>query len=70
MNALLKSSLLSPGLIEKRVMPVSPRACLMAFVADREAAASLQTCLSQLSFSDATIKRGGITKAIRRGAIA
>jgi pilus assembly protein CpaE len=37
----------------------------MAFVADGETAASLETCLSQLPFSDATIKSGGITKAIK-----
>src|SRR5215472_10216935 len=65
MTPLLKSSLLRPGLIEKRVAPVSARACLMAFVADGETAASLETCLSQLSFSDATIKTGGIARAIR-----
>jgi pilus assembly protein CpaE len=65
MTPLLRSSLLRPGLIEKRVAPVSARACLMAFVADGETAASLETCLSQLPFSDATIKSGGITKAIK-----
>jgi pilus assembly protein CpaE len=37
----------------------------MAFVANGESEASLQACLSQLSFPDATIKTGGIAKAIR-----
>src|SRR5271157_1812046 len=65
MNALLKSSLLSPALIEKTVTPTATRASLMAFVADRETAATLEGCLSQLSFRDVTIKSGGIAKAIR-----
>jgi pilus assembly protein CpaE len=37
----------------------------MAFVANRETEASLQDCLSKLSFPDATIKSGGIAKAIQ-----
>lgn len=65
MNALFKSSLLSPALIEKTVTPAAARASLMAFVADGETAATLEGCLSQLSFRDATIKSGGIAKAIR-----
>ena len=65
MNALLKSSLLSPALIEKTVTPTATRASLMAFVVDGETAATLEGCLSQLSFRDAIIKTGGIAKAIR-----
>jgi pilus assembly protein CpaE len=65
MNALWKSSLLSPALIEKTVTPTAIRASLMAFVADGETASTLEGCLSQLSFRDATIKSGGIAKAIQ-----
>jgi pilus assembly protein CpaE len=65
MNTPLKSSLLTPALIEKTVTPAATRAWLVAFAADGETAASLEACLSQLSFSDATIKSGGIAKAIR-----
>jgi pilus assembly protein CpaE len=65
MNALLKSSLLCPALIEKTVTPTATRAPLMAFVADGETAAALEGCLSQLSFRDATIKSGGIARAIQ-----
>jgi pilus assembly protein CpaE len=65
MNALSKSSLLSPALIEKTVTPTATRASLMAFVADGETATALKGCLSQLSFRDAIIKPGGIAKAIR-----
>ena len=59
-----KSSLQSPAPIEKAARATAGRARLMAFVADGESEASLQNCLSQLSFPDATIKRGGIAKAI------
>jgi len=65
MNAFLKSSLLSPALIEKTVTPAATRAWLMAFAADRETAASLEACLSQLTFPDAIVKSGGIGRAIR-----
>jgi pilus assembly protein CpaE len=65
MNALLKSSLLSPAPIEKTATPTATRASLMAFVADGETASTLEGCLSQLSFRDATIKSGGIAKAIQ-----
>src|SRR5215472_14697980 len=64
MNA-LKSSLHSPVPIEKAVRATAGRVRLMAFVANGESEASLETCLSQLSFSDATIKTGGIARAIR-----
>ena len=65
MNGLSTSSLLSPALIEKTFTPTATRASLMAFVADGETAATLEGCLSQLSIRDATIKSGGIAKAIR-----
>jgi len=65
MSAFLKSSLLSPALIEKTVTPAATRAWLMAFAADRETAASLEACLSQLTFPDAIVKSGGIGRAIR-----
>ena len=61
----LKSSLHSPAPIEKAVRVPASRARLMAFVANGETEASLQDCLSQLSFPDATIKNGGIAKAIQ-----
>ena len=61
----LKSSLHSPAPIEKAVRAPAGRARLMAFVANGETEASLQDCLSQLSFPDATIKSGGIAKAIQ-----
>jgi len=64
MNA-SKSSLQSPAPIEKSVGTAGNRARLMAFVANGDTEASLQSCLSQLSFPDATIKSGGITKAIQ-----
>src|SRR5271166_5598350 len=41
------------------------RARLMAFIADAESKASLQACLSHLSFADATVRRGGIARAIQ-----
>jgi pilus assembly protein CpaE len=65
MNGLLTSSLLSPAPIEKTFTPTATRTSLMAFVADGETAATLEGCLSQLSIRDATIKSGGIAKAIR-----
>jgi pilus assembly protein CpaE len=61
----LKSSLHSPAPIEKAVRTPASRARLMAFVANGETEASLQDCLSQLSFPDAAIKSGGIAKAIQ-----
>jgi len=61
----LKSSLHSPAPIEKAVRAPAGRARLMAFVANGDTEASLQDCLSQLSFPDATIKNGGIAKAIQ-----
>ena len=64
MNA-LTSSLYSPAPIEKAVRATADRVRLMAFVANGESEASLQACLSQLSFPDATIKTGGIARAIR-----
>ena len=64
MNA-LTSSLHSPAPIEKAVRATADRVRLMAFVANGESEASLQACLSQLSFPDATIKTGGIARAIR-----
>ena len=64
MNA-LRTSLQSPAPIEKPVRLPRGRTRLMAFVANGESEASLQACLSQLSFQDATIKSGGISKAIQ-----
>ena len=64
MNA-LASSLHSPAPIEKAGRATADRVRLMAFVANGESEASLQACLSQLSFPDATIKTGGIARAIR-----
>jgi pilus assembly protein CpaE len=61
----LKSPLHTPAPIEKTVRAPAGRARLMAFVSNGETEASLQDCLSQLSFSDATIKSGGIAKAIQ-----
>jgi pilus assembly protein CpaE len=61
----LKSSLHSPAPIEKTARAIAGRARLMAFVASGESEAALQACLSQLSFLDATIKSGGIAKAIQ-----
>lgn len=37
----------------------------MAFVRDAQTEASLNSCLSHFSLSDASIKRGGIAGAIR-----
>ena len=61
----LASALHSPAPIEKAVRATADRVRLMAFVANGESEASLQACLSQLSFPDATIKTGGIARAIR-----
>jgi pilus assembly protein CpaE len=67
MNALhlLKSSLQSPAPIEKTTKRRAARARLMAFVADGQSEASLQACLPNLSFPNATITRGGIGAAIK-----
>jgi pilus assembly protein CpaE len=61
----LKSSLYSPAPIEKTARATAGRVRLMAFVASGESEAALRACLSQLSFLDATIKSGGIAKAIQ-----
>jgi len=61
----LKSPLESPAPIERAVKPPTGRARLMAFVADGECESSLHTYLSQLSFPNATIKVGGIARAIQ-----
>ena len=61
----LKSSLHSPAPIEKTARATAGRARLMAFITSGESEAALQACLSQLSFFDATIKSGGIAKAIQ-----
>src|SRR5262249_7506519 len=67
MNALhiLKSPLQNPAPIEKAAKPRATRASLVAFVADGQSEAALNTCLSQLSFPHTTIKRGGIGRAIQ-----
>ena len=65
MNALLKSPLHSPAPIEKTVRSAASRDRLIAFVADGESEVSLQACLSQLSFPNATIRSGGIARAIQ-----
>jgi pilus assembly protein CpaE len=66
MNAvqMLKSSLQSPAPIEKTARPQAGRARLMSFVLDGRSEASLKSCFSHLSISNATIKRGGIVRAI------
>lgn len=64
MNA-LNSPLHSPAPIERVARAAAGRVRLMAFVANGESEASLKACLSQLSFSDAPVKRGGIAKAIQ-----
>jgi pilus assembly protein CpaE len=61
----LKSSLHSPAPIEKTARSTAGRARLMAFVASGESEAAFQASLSQLSFPDATVKSGGIAKAIQ-----
>jgi pilus assembly protein CpaE len=62
---MLKSLLQSPAPIEKTARSRAVRDHLMAFVVDGPSEASLKACLSHLSFSDATIKRGGIARAIQ-----
>jgi pilus assembly protein CpaE len=62
---MLKSPLQSPAPIEKTVRPSAGRVRLMAFVVDRRSEASLNSGFSQLSISGATIKRGGIARAIQ-----
>jgi pilus assembly protein CpaE len=57
-------SLHRPEVIEKLAMVPARRAALMAFVADAEAEAYLRECLSDLSFSNFKIMRGGIVRAI------
>ena len=67
MNAvqMLKSPLQSPAPIEKTARPQAGRARLMSFVLDGRSEASLNSCFSHLSISNATIKRGGIVRAIQ-----
>src|ERR1700730_1828958 len=67
MNAvqMLKSPLQSPAPIEKTARPPAGRARLMSFVLDGRSEASLNSCFSQLYISNATIKRGGIVRAIQ-----
>jgi pilus assembly protein CpaE len=67
MNAvqMLKSPLQSPAPIEKTARPPAGRVRLMSFVLDGRSEASLNSCFSQLSISNATIKRGGIVRAIQ-----
>ena len=62
---MLNSALRNPGLIDKSARPAASRARLMAFVFDAESEASLSSCLSHLPFPNATIKRGGIARAIQ-----
>jgi pilus assembly protein CpaE len=67
MNAvlMLKSPLQSPAPIEKAARPPAGRVRLMSFVLDGRSEASLNSCFSHLSISNATIKRGGIVRAIQ-----
>jgi pilus assembly protein CpaE len=66
MNAvqMLKSPLQSPAPIEKTARPAAGRVRLMSFVLDGRSEASLNSCFSHLSISNATIKRGGIARAL------
>jgi len=67
MNAvqMLKSPLQSPAPIEKKTTrPAAGRVRLMSFVLDGRSEASLNSCFSHLSISNATIKRGGIARAL------
>src|ERR1700751_3034679 len=67
MNAvqLLRSSLQSPAPIEK-TKPAPGRPRLMAFLLDGHTEAALNKCLANDSIScNATIKRGGIARAIK-----
>ncbi len=57
-------SLQRPEGVEKPAAVPARRAALMAFVADAEAEVYLRECLSDLSFSDFKIMRGGIVRAI------
>src|SRR5438132_1623402 len=59
-----RSPLQSPAPIEKTARPPAGRARLMAFVLDGQSETSLHSCLSLLSIPNATIKRGGIARAI------
>lgn len=63
MNAL--PMLKSPAPIERTAKPPAGRARLIAFVADGHTEASLSACLSHLSLPGATIKSGGIARAIQ-----
>src|SRR5215472_16748212 len=67
MNAvpLLKSPLQTPAPIEKAAKPQPGRDRLMAFLSDVQSEAALNNCLSKLSISNVTIKRGGIARAIK-----
>lgn len=67
MNAvhMLKSPLESPAPIEKPAKPQASRVRLMAFVSDGQSEAALKSCLTQLLIPNASIKRGGIARAIR-----
>jgi pilus assembly protein CpaE len=66
-NALqtFKSPLQTPGPIEKPVTQPAGRVQLMAFVLDAQSEASLGSYLAQLSISGTTIRRGGLSGAIR-----
>jgi pilus assembly protein CpaE len=61
---ILKSPLQTPGPIETARSSVR-RVRLMAFVLDAQSEVSLNACLSQLSFPNATIRRGGVVRAIQ-----
>jgi pilus assembly protein CpaE len=61
---ILKSPLRNPGPIET-ARPSVRRVRLMAFVLDAQSEASLNACLSHLSFPNATIRRGGVARAIQ-----
>jgi len=63
MNAL--HMLKSPAPIERAAKTSAGRARLIAFVADGQSKASLNACLSHLSFPGTTIKSGGIARAIQ-----
>ncbi len=66
-NALqtFKSALQTPGPIEKPVAQPEGRVRLMAFVLDGQSEASLSSYLAQLAISGTTIRRGGLSGAIR-----
>jgi pilus assembly protein CpaE len=65
-----KSPLQSAAPIEKTDQLPAGRPRLMAFAADAESEASLQACLSHLSLADATVRRGGIARAIQHLGVA